>query len=122
MSRSSRFEQWEKRLTLRSSGADRRRVSTVRHCGTPAAVRRNAALALGEFEDTRPQSELDAIVEPLVGALDDPTPLVRASATSALGRMKSPLAIEPLERLRRDDADELVRRSAAAVLRGFPPS
>jgi len=87
-----------------------------------AAVRRNAALALGEFEDTRPQSELDAIVEPLLGALDDPTPLVRASAASALGRMKSALATEPLDRLRRDDADELVRRTAAAVLRGFPPS
>ena len=85
------------------------------------AVRRNAALALGEFEDTRPESDLDAIVEPLIGALADPAPLVRASAASALGRMKSALATEPLERLRREDADELVLRTAAAVLGGFPP-
>jgi HEAT repeat protein len=86
------------------------------------AVRRNAALALGEFEDTRPQSDLDTIVEPPIRALADPAPLVRASAASALGRMKSALATEPLDRLRREDADELVRRTAAAVLGGFPPS
>jgi HEAT repeat protein len=83
------------------------------------AVRRNVALALGEFEDTRPGSELDAIVEPLVAALADSAPLVRVSAVSALGRMKSERAREPLESLSRDDPDELVRKTAAAVLRGF---
>jgi HEAT repeat protein len=82
-------------------------------------VRRNAALALGEFEDTRPGTELDAIVEPLAAALADSASLVRVSAASALGRMKSEQAVEPLERLARDDSDELVRKTAAAVLRGF---
>jgi HEAT repeat protein len=86
------------------------------------AVRRNAALALGEFENTRPQSDIDAIVEPLIGALADPAPLVRACAASALGRMKSALATEPLDRLRRENADELVRKTAAAVLGGFSPA
>jgi HEAT repeat protein len=86
------------------------------------AVRRNAALALGEFQDTRPGSELDAIVEPLVGALGDSAPLVRVSAASALGRMKSEHALGPLERLARDDPDGLVRATAAAVVRGFRSS
>jgi HEAT repeat protein len=83
------------------------------------AVRRNAALALGELEDGRPGDELDTIVEPLVGALSDFDPLVRVSAASALGRMRSTRAIEPLERLAGDDPDELVRTTAATVLRGF---
>jgi HEAT repeat protein len=45
-------------------------------------------------------------------------PLVRASAASALGRIKSRKAVEPLERLAGDESP-LVRRTASAVLRGF---
>jgi HEAT repeat protein len=86
------------------------------------AVRRNVALALGELDDPRSEGELDAIVEPLVAALQDPAPLVRVSAASALGRMKSERAVEPLEHLAQDDPDELVRKTAAAVLRGFRAS
>jgi HEAT repeat protein len=82
------------------------------------AVRRNAALALGELQDARPNTELDAIVDPLVRALGDASPLVRVSAVSALGRMKSPRAVAPLEALA-SDGDDLVRKTVAAVLRGF---
>jgi HEAT repeat protein len=82
-----------------------------------AAVRANAALALGEFEHSRPET-LGTIVEPLAAAFDDESPPVRAMAAAALGRMKSPRAVEPLTELLSDES-ELVRTTAMWVLQGF---
>jgi HEAT repeat protein len=81
-------------------------------------VRTNAALALGEFQDSRPDSELRRIVEPLGAALQDPQPSVRAAAATALGRLRDPGSIDALvEAL--DDDNPAVGKTAALVLRGF---
>ncbi len=82
-----------------------------------AAVRANAALALGEFEHSKPET-LGTIVEPLAAAFDDESPPVRAMAAAALGRMKSPRAVGPLTGLLNDES-ELVRTTAMWVLHGF---
>lgn len=79
-------------------------------------LRVNAALALGELYGPRP--EYAGIGEPLIGALGDESPQVRATAASALGRRKEPAAIGALAGLLQDDT-ELVRKTAAAVLRDF---
>ena len=81
-------------------------------------VRTNAAFALGELQDSRPDSDLRRIVGPLAGALDDQQPSVRAAAASALGRLRDPAAIEPLVAAL-DDDNPAVGKTAALVLRGF---
>jgi bilin biosynthesis protein len=79
-------------------------------------VRMNATLALGEFTGTHP--ELASIAESLFRVLADDVATVRAMGASALGRTKDPRAVEPLIGLL-DDQSEVVRKTAAAVLRGF---
>jgi HEAT repeat-containing taxis protein len=81
-------------------------------------VRTNAALALGEFQDSRPDSELRRIVAPLNSALGDQQPSVRAAAASALGRLRDPASVEPLVATL-DDDNAAVGKTAALVLRGF---
>ena len=81
-------------------------------------VRTNAALALGEFQDSRPDSPLRRIVEPLASALLDQQPSVRAAAASALGRLRDPASIDPLISVL-DDDNRAVAKTAALVLRGF---
>ena len=54
-----------------------------------AAIRQNAAGALGMFKDKRG-------VEPLIGALQDPNAQVRNVAATSLGMIKDPRAVEPL--------------------------
>ena len=99
---------------------DRRAVATLARAlrDDDETVRRNAAFALGELHDTRGAGERDAVVEPLVEALADASPLVRLAAVSALGRTKAPGAVASLEALAAD-GDVLVRKTAAGVLRGF---
>jgi HEAT repeat protein len=81
-------------------------------------LRTNAAFALGEFQDSRPDSELRRIVGPLTAALEDQQPSVRAAAATALGRLRDPAAIEPLVAVL-DDDNPAVGKTAALVLRGF---
>ena len=81
-------------------------------------LRTNAALALGEFQDARPDSDLRRIVEPLAAALQDQQPSVRAAAASALGRLRDPASIDPLIAVL-DDDNRAVGKTAALVLRGF---
>jgi HEAT repeat protein len=81
-------------------------------------VRTNAAFALGEFQDSRPDSPLHRIVEPLAAALQDQQPSVRAAAASALGRLRAPASIDPLIAVL-DDDNGAVAKTAALVLRGF---
>jgi HEAT repeat protein len=81
-------------------------------------LRTNAALALGELQDSGPGSELRRIVGPLTAALEDQQPSVRAAAASALGRLRDPAAIEPLIAVL-DDDNPAVGKTAALVLRGF---
>jgi HEAT repeat protein len=81
-------------------------------------VRTNAALALGELQDARPDSDLRRIVLPLTAALEDQQPSVRAAAASGLGRLRDPAAIEPLVAAL-DDDNPAVGKTAALVLRGF---
>ena len=81
-------------------------------------VRTNAALALGEFQDSRPDSALRRIVQPLNAALGDQQPSVRAAAASALGRLRDPASVEPLVAVL-DDDNPAVGKTAALVLRGY---
>jgi HEAT repeat protein len=81
-------------------------------------LRTNAALALGEFQDSRPDSELRRIVPPLAAALQDQQPSVRAAAASALGRLRDPGSVDALVRAL-DDDNAAVGKTAALVLRGF---
>ena len=81
-----------------------------------AFLRVNAALALGELRGPRP--EFAGIGRPLMDALGDESAQVRAMAASALGRQKEPDAVAALAGLL-DDESELVRKTAAAVLRDF---
>jgi HEAT repeat protein len=81
-------------------------------------LRTNAAMALGEFQDPRPDSDLRRIVEPLSGALQDPQPSVRAAAASALGRLRDPRCVDALVAALDDDS-AAVGKTAALVLRGF---
>jgi HEAT repeat protein len=81
-------------------------------------VRTNAALALGEFQDSRPDSDLRRIVGPLNSALGDQQPSVRAAAATALGRLRDPESVEPLVAAL-DDDNTAVGKTAALVLRGF---
>jgi HEAT repeat protein len=79
-------------------------------------LRVNSALALGELQGPRP--EYEGIREPLVVALHDESPQVRAMAASALGTRKDADTVPALAALL-DDGNELVRKTAAAVLRDF---
>jgi HEAT repeat protein len=81
-------------------------------------LRTNAALALGELQDARPDSELRRIGPPLASALQDQQPSVRAAAATALGRLRDPAAIDPLVAAL-DDDNPAVGKTAALVLRGF---
>lgn len=72
------------------------------------AVRRASAMALGAILD-------DAVIDPLVRALEDPDEAVRAFAIQGLSRRKHPGVIAPL-RAALDDRDVLVRLNAAAAL------
>jgi HEAT repeat protein len=81
-------------------------------------LRTNAALALGELQDGRPDADLSPIVEPLVEALRDPAPEVRAMAASALGRTRTQTALEPLIQALQDSSTT-VRLTAKAVLAGY---
>jgi HEAT repeat protein len=81
-------------------------------------LRTNAALALGEFQDSRPDSELRRIVPPLAAALQDQQPSVRAAAASALGRLRDPGSVDALVQAL-DDDNAAVGKTAALVLRGF---
>jgi HEAT repeat protein len=71
-------------------------------------VRRYAAWALGELEDTRG-------VRPLIEALEDRNAEVRLVAAWALGEIKDYVAIPPLIELLEDD-DPLVREMAVLAL------
>ncbi len=63
---------------------------------------RNAAIALGNARDPR-------TVPPLAKALgQDPEPVVRGSAAWALGRIRTPEALEALHEARRTEADPTV--------------
>jgi HEAT repeat protein len=91
--------------------------SLIRALRSPDPLLRvNAALALGELQGPRP--EYAGIREPLVEALQDESPPVRAMAASALGRRKDADSVPALARLL-DDGDALVRKTTAAVLRDF---
>ena len=81
-------------------------------------LRTNAALALGELQDGRPDADLTPIVGPLVEALEDPAPEVRAMAASALGRTRTASALEPLIAALHD-ASTTVQLTAKAVLAGY---
>lgn len=52
----------------------------------------------------------------LISALQDKHFSVRMSAVRALGRMKDPLAVEPLRKTAKSDADAMVRDEALKVL------
>jgi HEAT repeat protein len=80
-------------------------------------LRTNAALALGELQDGRPDADLSPIVDPLVEALSDPAPEVRAMAASALGRTRTQAALEPLLAAL-GDSSTTVQLTARAVLAG----
>jgi HEAT repeat protein len=71
-------------------------------------VRRYAAWALGELEDTRG-------VRPLIERLEDRDADVRLLAAWGLGEIKDHMAIQPLIELLRDD-DPLVREMAVLAL------
>jgi len=73
------------------------------------SVRGRTASALG-------QARLGAAVDPLVSALGDRSPSVRASAAEALGEIGDPRARSALEKSARSDPDNAVRASAAAAL------
>ena len=81
-------------------------------------LRTNAAIALGEFQDSRPDSDIRRIVAPLNAALQDQQPSVRAAAASALGRLRDPASVEPLVEVLGDD-NPAVGKTAALVLRSF---
>ncbi|MGH7717746.1 MAG: HEAT repeat domain-containing protein, partial [Gemmatimonadaceae bacterium] len=68
-----------------------------------------AALGLGVAE---PPSAL----QPLIAALGDAAPGVRAMAAWALGEIEDPAAIPALTNLLRDDRDPDVRKAAAWAL------
>ncbi len=90
----------------------------------PAAVRSEAALALGQIggapADGREHRGL--IVPTLVGALDDPDPLVRYHAAEALGLLgsKADTALPKLRALLQDD-DVALRYQAAQALEAIAP-
>jgi len=67
---------------------------------------RNVCVALGNSNDS-------AAVPPLVGALNDPEPLVRGHAAWALGRLG---AREPLARAQETEADPYVREEIEHAL------
>ncbi|HZN57466.1 MAG TPA: HEAT repeat domain-containing protein [Planctomycetota bacterium] len=75
-----------------------------------SAVRREAAYALGAFEDERSAQVLEQVTS-------DQDPTVRSEAVRALGR-RGALRLESVERLL-DDVDPLVRRSVCVAL-AFP--
>jgi len=73
-------------------------------------LKRNAAVALGNTLDPR-------AVAPLVGALaSDSSPLVRAHAAWALGRLGGPEARSALERAKEVERDDAVRDEAVLAL------
>lgn len=78
--------------------------------GRDFRVRVRAALALGESGDGR-------AVRPLLRALGDPHPAVRAASAQALGRLGRTAALPSLRRLRRADREDAVRRAAARSIR-----
>jgi len=61
----------------------------------------------------------ERVTTALVAALDDPSPLVRASAAQGLGRRLSAETVHPVARLLADDV-RLVRVRAARALAGVP--
>jgi HEAT repeat protein len=73
------------------------------------SVRRMAAWWLGEMESDRG-------VEPLVGALRDPSVGVRLATGWALGEIKDAAAVDPLVEVLHEDEDPLVREMAALAL------
>lgn len=72
-------------------------------------TREMAALGLGVADSA-------SAVPPLVAALGDESPRVRAMAAWSLGRIEDAAAVEPLARALREDADAVVRRTAAWAL------
>lgn len=72
------------------------------------AVREDGASALGALGDSA--------VQVLVNMLTNNEWLTRLRAVEALGRAKSPLAVEPLLKLLADDSDVAVRQDAARAL------
>jgi HEAT repeat protein len=71
-------------------------------------VRQAAAMALGETGSSR-------IVEPLIKALGDVSPLVRQTAAHSLGVARAVSAVEPLKKLAAD-GDATVRKAAEKAL------
>lgn len=72
-------------------------------------VRLRSVIALGALEDPR-------ALDPLVAAMDDPNPLVRAEIASALGRFRrEDAALAPLLRML-GDSDPLVREMTVGAL------
>lgn len=72
-------------------------------------ARVRAALALGSSGD-------QSVTGPLIAALNDESPAVRAAAATALGRLGSPNALAPL-RARISDGERSVRREAQRAVR-----
>ncbi len=70
---------------------------------------RNAAVALGNQGDP-------AVIPLLVSALNDPEPLVRGHAAWALGKIGGRRAQEALEKGRKSDPEEKVRKEIEAAL------
>jgi len=78
-------------------------------------VRVQAALILGQLGQPRS-------VPALLGALRDPYPAVRASASQALARIGSPVAHDAVLRLVTDDPSPVVRRIAKDALKHMEES
>lgn len=86
-----------------------RLVATIADGGIVSDLRQAAAWLLGRLE--RPEA-----LGPLVGALGDADPALRAEAARALGSLADPAAVAPLAGNLRDDRDPSVRAAAAEAL------
>ena len=90
-------------------GRQKRALSQLLQHDEDESVRGRIASALG-------QARLGAAVDPLVSALGDRSPAVRASTAEALGEIGDPRARSALEKSARSDPDSAVRASAAAAI------
>jgi len=126
--------------SIRDKGSVRRLIELLRSKGRRVAVRMGAAYALGFIGDRRATSALISVLQdvranarlrdqvadslgvlkgsrgivPLMVALHDPSPAVRASAANSLGNIRAVCALSELKTLTRKgtEPDPLVRRVA----------
>src|SRR5262245_3222066 len=94
--------------TLHTAVADVDRVvelAQLLSSSTSEEARTSASASLGKLGDKR-------ALKPLVDALHDPNPQVRAVAAAALGKLAHKASLPSLRNTARDDADEDVRRIA----------